>query len=69
MLKRAEAVIRSLEDPHFRPTEQSTTVEEPQEEVTPVFEARVIVPHTDEPIDEDLVLSAVENSLVNVGAV
>lgn len=69
MLKRAEAVIKSLEDPQSRPTEQTTPPEEPQEEVTPVFEARVIVPSMNEPIDEALVLSAVENSLLNVGAV
>lgn len=69
MLKRAEAVIKSLEDPQSRPAEQPTPPEEPQEEVTPVFEARVIVPSMNEPLDEALVLSAVENSLLNVGAV
>lgn len=69
MLKRAEAVIKSLEDPQARSTEQLTPPEEPQEEVTPVFEARVIVPSMNEPLDEALVLSAVENTLLNVGAV
>lgn len=69
MLKRAEAVIKSLEDPQSRPTEQPTPPEEPQEEVTPVFEARVIVPSMNEPLDEALVFSAVEDSLLNVGAV
>lgn len=69
MLKRAEAVIKSLEDPQARPVEQATPPEEPQEEVTPVFETRVIVPGINEPIDAALVLSAVQNSLLNVGAV
>lgn len=68
MLKRADAVIRSLEDPQARSNDQSPPSEEPQEEITPVFEARVIVPNTNEPLDEALVLSAVENSLMNVGA-
>lgn len=69
MLKRAESVIRALEDPRSRQTEQNAPAEDAQEEVTPVYETRVTVPDTSEPIDGDLVLSAVENSLLNVGAV
>lgn len=69
MLTRAEAIIRFLEDPQGRNPEQSPVFEEQQEEVTPLFEARVIVPDTNEPIDENLAFSALENSLRNIGAV
>lgn len=62
-------MIRALEDPQSRQTEQNPTVEDAQEEVTPVYETRVIVPNSSEPIDEDLVLSAVQNSLLDAGAV
>lgn len=64
MLRRAEGVLNQLENPTARGTEQASS-EEPQEEVTPVFEARVIVPSNslNEPIDE--VISAVQNSLLN----
>lgn len=64
MLRRAEGVLNQLENPTARPSEQ-TSSEEPQEEVTPVFEARVIVPSNslNEPIEE--VISAVQNTLMN----
>lgn len=70
MLRRAEAVLNILENPQTRTTDQ-TPPEEAQEEVTPVFEARVIVPshHLNEPIDEALVLSAVQNTLLNADSV
>jgi hypothetical protein len=70
MLRRAEAVLNILENPSSR-TPDNPPQEETQEEVTPVFEARVIVPSNanNEPIDEAFVLSAVQNSLLNVGAV
>lgn len=64
MLRRAEAVIRVLENPSARPSDQ-TPPEEPQEEVTPVIEARVIVPSANnEPFNEEMVLSAVHDSLL-----
>lgn len=64
MLRRTESVLNQLENPTAR-TEQ-TPQEEPQEEVTPVFEARVIVPTSlNEPIDEAFVFSAVQNPLFN----
>ncbi|KRT83619.1 hypothetical protein AMK59_3956 [Oryctes borbonicus] len=63
MLRRAEGVLSQLENPS-RGTDQPSS-EEPQEEVTPIFEARVIVPSNslNEPIDE--VISAVHDSLLN----
>lgn len=70
MLRRAEAVLNILENPQTRTADQ-TPPEEAQEEVTPVFEARVIVPshHLNEHIDEALVLSAVQNTLFNADSV
>ncbi|KAJ8927917.1 hypothetical protein NQ314_019547, partial [Rhamnusium bicolor] len=66
MLRRAEAVIRLLENPSTRPQEQSPPEENQEEEVTPVIEARVIVPaNNSEPIDEAMVLNAVQNSLIH----
>lgn len=67
MLRRAEAVIQQLENPSSRPQEQQSSEENPEEEeVTPVIEARVIVPNNNEPIDE--VLNAVQNTLINATA-
>lgn len=43
MMRRAEAVIGLLENPNARAQEQNTG-EEQEEEVTTVFEARVVVP-------------------------
>ncbi|CAH1106518.1 unnamed protein product [Psylliodes chrysocephalus] len=65
MLGRAEAVIRLLESPNARHQDQPLANEnqEEEEEVTPVIEARVIVPSNIEPIDE--VLNAVQNTLLN----
>lgn len=69
MLRKAEAVVRLLENPSARPNEQPQPEDNQEEEVTPVIEARVIVPsNANEPIDEQMVLSAVQNSLFNVGA-
>ncbi|KAI4471692.1 large proline-rich protein bag6 [Holotrichia oblita] len=67
MLRRAECVLSQLENPTSRNSDQASS-EEPQEEVTPVFEARVIVPGSslNEPIDE--VISAVQNRLLNATA-
>ncbi|XP_018580281.1 large proline-rich protein bag6 isoform X2 [Anoplophora glabripennis] len=66
MLRRAEAVIQLLENPSTRPQEQSPPEENQEEEVTPVIEARVIVPtNNSESIDEAMVLNAVQNSLMN----
>lgn len=66
MLRRAEAVIQLLENPSTRPQEQSPPEENQEEEVTPVIEARVIVPtNNSESIDEAMVLNAVQNSLLN----
>ncbi|KAK9881545.1 hypothetical protein WA026_016423 [Henosepilachna vigintioctopunctata] len=60
MLRRAELVIIQLENPNGS-TEQ-TPLEDPQDEVTPVIEARVIVPNnSSEPLDEAAILSAVHN--------
>ncbi|KAJ8919800.1 hypothetical protein NQ315_006329 [Exocentrus adspersus] len=65
MLRRAEAIIQLLENPSARSQDQ-TPPEENQEEVTPVIEARVIVPSSNnEPIDEAMVLNAVQNTLIN----
>ncbi|GJQ76871.1 hypothetical protein Trydic_g15077 [Trypoxylus dichotomus] len=68
MLRRAEGVLSQLENPTSRGTDQPSS-EEPQEEVTPIFEARVIVPSNslNEPIDE--VISAVHNSFLNAAPV
>lgn len=67
MLRRAEAVLNALENPSL-PVPEQTAQEEPQEEVTPVFEARVIVPSNgaNDLIDEAVVLSAVQNTLLQV---
>ncbi|KAK4877337.1 hypothetical protein RN001_009843 [Aquatica leii] len=64
MLRRAEAVLNTLENPSARPADQST--QEGQTEITPVFEARVIVPNipSNESLNEAAVISAV-NSLMN----
>lgn len=56
MLRRAEAVLTALENPTARSADQPAQ-EETQEEVTPIFEARVIVP------SEAVVLSSVSNLL------
>lgn len=67
MLRRAEAVIQQLENPSTRNQEQQTSEENAEEEeVTPVIEARVIVPNNHEPIDD--VLTAVQNTLINATA-
>ncbi|CAG9833714.1 unnamed protein product [Diabrotica balteata] len=65
MLRRAETLIRLLEEnPSGRPQEQpSEENQEEDEEVTPVIEARVIVPNSVEPIDD--VISAVQDTLMN----
>lgn len=63
MLRRAETALTALENPSVSPPEPPAQ-EEPQEEVTPVFEARVIVPNND--FDEAVVLSAVQNTLLEV---
>lgn len=69
MLRRAEAVIQLLENPSTRPQEQSPPEENQEEEVTPVIEARVIVPtNNSESIDEAMVLNVVQNSLMNAAA-
>ncbi|KAJ8968599.1 hypothetical protein NQ317_004415 [Molorchus minor] len=69
MLRRAEAVIRLLENPTTRPQEQTSAEETQDEEVTPVIEARVLVPaNNTEPIDETMVLNAVQSSLMNAAA-
>lgn len=66
MLRRAEAVIQQLENPTSRPQEPPANEEtQEEEEVTPVIEARVIVPNS-EPIDD--VLNAVQNTLINATA-
>lgn len=69
MLRRAEAVLNLLENPQARPSETNPP-EETQDEVTPIFEARVIVPtnQMNEPIDEALVLSAVQDTLLNASS-
>lgn len=67
MLRRAEAVILQLENPSSRQQDQSANEEtQEDEEVTPVIEARVIVPNNNEPIDD--VLNAVQNTLINATA-
>lgn len=69
MLRRAETVLNLLENPQARTTETNPP-EESQDEVTPLFEARVIVPTSqmNEPIDEAFVLSAVQDTLLNAGS-
>ncbi|XP_060519492.1 large proline-rich protein bag6 isoform X2 [Cylas formicarius] len=68
MLRRAEGVIRLLENPRLTP-EQNQTDEPQEEEMTPIIEARVIVPNNaDHPVDENAVIDAVENSILNVNA-
>nr|CAI5828195.1 unnamed protein product [Callosobruchus analis] len=62
MLRRAEAVLNLLENPSARPEEQNQTEENQEEEVTPVIEARVIVPNNNGPIND--VINAVQNSLI-----
>lgn len=77
MLRKAESVIRRLEqrldntsDQTPPESDQTPPEESQEEEVTPVIEARVIVPgSTNEPLDEAMVLSVVENSLYNSGSV
>lgn len=63
MLRRASAVIATLENP-TRPTDQSN--QDTQGEVTPVFEARVIVPNLQESesIERHDTITAI-NSLMN----
>ncbi|CAH1963100.1 unnamed protein product [Acanthoscelides obtectus] len=63
MLRRAEAVLNLLENPSARPEDQNPADENQDEEVTPVIEARVIVPNNNEPIDD--VINAVQNSLID----
>lgn len=64
MLRRTETVLNQLENPAARGDQ--TPPEEPQEEITPVFEARVIVPNAlNDPIDEAFVLSAVQDTIFN----
>lgn len=66
MLRRAELVLQALENPTGRPADQPTPLE-PFEEVTPVFEARVIVPNVRQgsALDDQNILAAVERSLLN----
>lgn len=64
MLLRAEQIISFLENPN----NETEPPDDSQDEVTPVIEARVIVPSNGEPIDEAFVLSAVQNSIMNRGA-
>ena len=68
MLRRIDTVLTLLENPNSRITER-TPSEEPQEEVTPVFEARVVVPGNSmtEPLEE--VFTAVHDTLVNATGV
>ncbi|XP_064215917.1 large proline-rich protein BAG6 isoform X2 [Tribolium castaneum] len=69
MLRRAEAVISLLENPSARPNEQATSEEQQEEEVTPIIEARVIVPPgNSDSIDEAMVLSAVQNTLFDAAS-
>lgn len=69
MLRRAETVIGLLENPSSRPQEQTPPEENQEEEVTPVIEARVIVPTNNaESINEAIVMNAVQNSLMNAAA-
>ncbi|RZB41655.1 large proline-rich protein BAG6, partial [Asbolus verrucosus] len=69
MLRRADAVISLLENPSARPNEQATSEEQQEEEVTPIIEARVIVPPgNSESIDEAMVLSAVQNTLFDAAS-
>ncbi|XP_044253618.1 large proline-rich protein BAG6 isoform X2 [Tribolium madens] len=69
MLRRAEAVISLLENPSARPSEQTTSEEQQEEEVTPIIEARVIVPPgNSDSIDEAMVLSAVQNTLFDAAS-
>lgn len=64
MLRRAEALIQQLENPSARLPEQPANEEtQEEEEVTPVFEARVIVPNNSAPLDD--VVSAVHDTLFN----
>ncbi|CAG9856439.1 unnamed protein product [Phyllotreta striolata] len=67
MLNRAEAVIRLLENPNARQQEQSATNEnQEEEEVTPVIEARVILPSNFDTIENlNAEINAVENTLNN----
>ncbi|CAH1179566.1 unnamed protein product [Phaedon cochleariae] len=67
MLRRAETAIQLLENPSARTPEQANPEEnQDEEEVTPVIEARVIVPNNVEPIDQ--VLNAVQDTLLNASA-
>lgn len=66
MLRRAEAVILQLENPSSRQDQSANEETQEDEEVTPVIEARVIVPNNNEPIDD--VLNAVQNTLINATA-
>lgn len=69
MLRRAEAVINLLENPTARPNDQMNLEEQQDEEVTPIIEARVVVPPgNNETIDEAIVLSAVQNTLFDSGS-
>uniref|UniRef100_A0A1Y1L7K7 Large proline-rich protein BAG6 n=1 Tax=Photinus pyralis TaxID=7054 RepID=A0A1Y1L7K7_PHOPY len=63
MLRRANTIIGTLENP-TRPTDQST--QDAQGEVTPVFEARVIVPNVqeNESLERQDTITAI-NSLMN----
>lgn len=68
MLRRAEAVLNVLENPQTR-TSETNPPEETQDEVTPLLEARVIVPTNQiNSIDEAMVLSAVQDTLLNAGS-
>lgn len=69
MLKKAESVIWSLENPQQgRSGEQeaaaasASTAEEQSEDVTPVFEAHVIAPGLRPMIDEEMLMSAIQNT-------
>lgn len=62
MLRRVEAILNILENPTARPADV-VPPEEPQEEVTPVFEARVIVPRGDSAPLEETLLEAVQENL------
>ncbi|KAL1501299.1 hypothetical protein ABEB36_006645 [Hypothenemus hampei] len=59
MLRNAEHVIRQLEAPNS----EEDSEEPAEEEMTPVIEARVIVPSGDQPFDETAIINAVQNTI------
>ncbi|XP_066144922.1 large proline-rich protein bag6-B isoform X1 [Euwallacea fornicatus] len=64
MLKNAENVIRLLENPNMGADPPPQAEETAEEEMTPVIEARVIVPtNGDQPIDGNAIINAVQNTI------